>query len=138
MLSATVAAAFLAGPVFAQADSLDVNTMTCASLLQLDETAMTAAVNNASTMMQFETMSDTDKQALEDKMATETAGMSEAEKSAHRMTALQTEMQAKTDAMTEEEKTAQTQANADMMTKLKTACTGNDTMPIMDALKSSM
>lgn len=138
LMSAAVAAAVLAGPSLAQIESLDVKTMTCGGLMTLDEAAMTSAINGISAMMQYELMSDADKKAMDDKMATETAGMSEEEKSAHRMKAMETEMQTKMDAMTEEEKAEQTKSNEELVTRLKAACTGNDSMQVMDAMKASM
>ena len=137
-LFATVAAGLMSTPSFAEDKMMDMTTMTCGDLMKMDKDGMMTAASNAGMMMQLDAMSDVDKKAMDDKMAAETAGMSDADKKSHMMMAMQGDMKTKMDAMTDDEKAAQMKMDTDMMTKMETACKGKDDMMVTDVMKSTM
>ena len=137
-LFATVAAGLMSTPSFAEDKMMDMTTMTCGDLMKMDKDGMMTAASNAGMMIQLDAMSDADKKAMDDKMAAETAGMSDADKKSHMMMAMQGDMKTKMDAMTDDEKAAQMKMDTDMMTKMETACKGKDDMMVTDVMKSTM
>ena len=137
-LLATSIAGLMSTPSLAEDKMMDMTTMTCGDLMKMDKDGMMSAASHAGIMMQMDAMSDADKKAMEDKMATETAGMSDADKKSHMMMAMQTDMKTKMDAMTDDEKAAQMKTDTDMMTKMETACKDKDDMMVTDVMKSTM
>lgn len=136
LLLATVAAGFLSTPSFAQDKMMDMSTMTCADMMKMDKTGMMMTASDAEIMKKMDAMSDADKKAMTDKMATETTGMSDADKNAYHMKAMRDDMKAKMDKMSDADKATQMKMTEDTMMKMETACKGNDTMTMTDVMKS--
>ena len=108
-LSVLALVGFSAAPALSQDEMhMDMSKMTCGELMAMDKDGMMKAADEAEMMMKSEGMSEADKTAMMDKMA----------------------------AMTEAEKTEHMKMIEENMTKLGTACKGNDAMMVMDAMKS--
>ena len=121
-LAAPLAVAFLAMPVLAQdATTPDVATMTCADYMKLDATAQMTATREASKVA-----------AMSDEDAAKAAAMTADEK-----TKAMTDEQTKMDAMTDDQKAENKTKMADAQAKLITACTGNDSMTVLEAMKTA-
>ena len=136
-LIATVAAGFLSGPLLAQdAPMMDLNVMTCADLMKMDQPGMMAAATTAEMMMQMSAMTDAQKAIIDDKHAVETQDLTAPKKLQFIAMALLAENKAKTDAMSDADKAAARKMTESHLAKMEAACKGNDAMMMGDVMKA--
>ena len=132
----TVAACLLAAPAFAQS-SYDLGTLTCAQLMQMDETGMRDVYGRTTVMMRYDEMPETDRTAMEAELGDKLQGVSDRDRQEAIYQAMAEADQARMDQMSEEEKTTQMSMMDSEIEALQAKCEGHDEMLVRDAAMGS-